>query len=302
MVSVIVPAYNAEKTIKKCLQSLLDQDYQDIEILVINDGSLDSTGEICKGYADKYEKISLWEQENKGVSYARNTGLRNCSGECVTFVDSDDYVERNYISTLLYGMKGADLSVASSTGTACRDGKKIAAKTYEEMLFGKNYKVYGYQGYVHGKMFQKKIIEEHALSFDESIFYNEDRLFVFSYLKHISKVFYRDVLIYHYEQHDVNTSDSRGKTFHMPMLTELDAFEKMIRQIEPSEESFFYANKDLFYATLRLQRLVNRSTPEMKRIESLKKASYQVIAKSRYAKPIDLLKFAYRNKMGIFRK
>ena len=98
MISIIVTAYNAEKTIERCLNSILNNKYDDYEIIVVNDGSTDKTEEIVQLFAS--EKIRYYYEENKGVSSARNLGLKESKGEYITFVDSDDYVANNYFEGL----------------------------------------------------------------------------------------------------------------------------------------------------------------------------------------------------------
>ena len=96
LVTIIMPAYNAEKTISRAIGSVLKQDYSNIELIVVNDGSTDNTRSVCEQFSDA--RIKVITQENKGLSGARNTGLSNSKGEFVTFVDSDDLVEYNFIS------------------------------------------------------------------------------------------------------------------------------------------------------------------------------------------------------------
>lgn len=96
--SVIIPVYQAEGTLKRCLDSLLCRQREDVEIILVNDGSPDGSGEICEQYAAQYPQIRYYYKENGGVSSARNLGLQNASGTYVTFVDSDDYVSENYFS------------------------------------------------------------------------------------------------------------------------------------------------------------------------------------------------------------
>ena len=98
--SVIIPVYNAEKTIERCLKSLTDQNRQDVEIIVVNDGSNDDTASVIKRYADKNSSIIYVSQENSGVSVARNKGIDYASGIYITFVDSDDYVTEDYFREL----------------------------------------------------------------------------------------------------------------------------------------------------------------------------------------------------------
>ena len=113
LVSVIVPAYNVAPYIKKCLTSIQAQTYKNLEIIVINDGSTDETGEIVKQIADKDIRILYKEQENHGVSYARNLGLEESHGKYIVWVDSDDYIKDNLVECLVRKFKdtGADIVV-----------------------------------------------------------------------------------------------------------------------------------------------------------------------------------------------
>lgn len=99
-ITVIVPVYNVENYLRKCLDSIITQTYKNIEIVVVNDGSMDASGEICKEFAEMDHRITYIEQENAGLSAARDTGLNNMSGNYVTFVDSDDWIELDYVETL----------------------------------------------------------------------------------------------------------------------------------------------------------------------------------------------------------
>ena len=99
-ISVIVPAYNAEKTLNKCLDSILGQTLVDIEIIVVNDGSTDSTQTIVEGYMSSDNRIKLINQENKGLGAARNVGLDNATGKYISFIDSDDWISKNFLYSL----------------------------------------------------------------------------------------------------------------------------------------------------------------------------------------------------------
>lgn len=101
-VSIIVPVYNAEKYLVQCIDSILNQTFKDFELLLINDGSSDNSGKICEEYAKKDTRIRVYNKENGGVSSARNLGLENVTGEWIAFVDSDDWVEENYLDNFKY--------------------------------------------------------------------------------------------------------------------------------------------------------------------------------------------------------
>lgn len=104
LVSVVVPVYNVERYLDECISSLLKQTYSNIELILVDDGSKDGSGKICDQYGREYPDIKVIHKENAGLGYARNSGLEIASGELVTFVDSDDYVEPTYIEELVNGL------------------------------------------------------------------------------------------------------------------------------------------------------------------------------------------------------
>ena len=114
MISVIVPVYNAEKYLKECIRSILNQTIQNLELILVNDGSTDGSGYICDEYINKDNRIKVIHKENGGVSSARNMGISEATGEYFTFVDSDDYLEPNALE-ILYNdiiIYNADISCA----------------------------------------------------------------------------------------------------------------------------------------------------------------------------------------------
>ena len=114
MVSVLIPAYNAEKTINRCIDSILCQTYQNIEIIIANDGSTDSTLPILSDYAEKDRRIIICSQPNKGVSAARNMCLKNAKGDYILYVDADDWIEPNMIQRMLELIEDADFVLCES--------------------------------------------------------------------------------------------------------------------------------------------------------------------------------------------
>lgn len=108
MVSVIVPVYNAEEKLEQCIMSILNQSYQDLELILINDGSKDRSGEICKKYAEYDKRIRYIERENKGASATRNEGISLALGQYIQFVDSDDYIEKNMTERLVNCIEETD--------------------------------------------------------------------------------------------------------------------------------------------------------------------------------------------------
>ena len=114
-VSIIVPVYNVEKYIEKCLNSLISQSYRNIEIILIDDGSKDNSGKICDKYKKKDPRIKVIHKENAGVSEARNSGIQKATGKYLCFVDADDFVMNDYIKYLhkLIAINCSDIAVCA---------------------------------------------------------------------------------------------------------------------------------------------------------------------------------------------
>jgi len=128
-ISIVIPVYNVEPYIRKCLDSVTCQTYDNLEILLVNDGSADKCGKICDEYASLDSRIRVFHKENGGLSSALNVGLSNFTGDYVGFVDSDDWIEAVMFETLLGGICGVDIAVCSyfkekNCGTEIINNKK----------------------------------------------------------------------------------------------------------------------------------------------------------------------------------
>src|SRR5690554_965787 len=108
-VSIIIPVFNVAEYLPRCIESVLNQDNIDLEVLLINDGSTDSSGEVCEEYAKNDRRIRVFHQENSGVSAARNKGVDESTGNWITFVDADDWIEKNSLERILNIIKGNKL-------------------------------------------------------------------------------------------------------------------------------------------------------------------------------------------------
>lgn len=130
MVSVIVPVYNSSRYLARCIDSILNQSYDDFELLLINDGSIDDSGTICEKYKLRDKRVKVYHQSNKGVSAARNHGLCVSSGEWITFIDSDDYLKPDYLSNFnSSSLAKSDLAIQGIT-TIDQFGKIINKLQY----------------------------------------------------------------------------------------------------------------------------------------------------------------------------
>lgn len=192
-ISVIIPVYNAEKTLSKCLDSLLAQSCDNVEIILVNDGSTDSSAEICKKYASLHPEIKYLEKENGGVSTARNTALDIAKGDYITFVDSDDWVTPDYFETINGVLNDSDYDFIQFSqrivkGDECSE-KLIPAfdsSNHEEIILRLvSDMCKKHINPPHGMVYKRQIIEENAIRFKEDIEVGEDRTFNIQYALNI---------------------------------------------------------------------------------------------------------------------
>lgn len=201
LISIIVPVYNAEKTLKRCVNSIFHQTFQDWELLLINDGSIDRSGELCDEYAAKDQRIKVFHKENGGVSSARNLGLDHAKGEWITFCDSDDFVYPNWLKNYVDNISdGIDLICQSFECDKIFLGKRIFGLNYKGCVQDGIFLLYknGTLGYLWIKLFKHCIIESYKLRFDVRFNYQEDQEFCFRYFSYINNIVCIDSIGYYY--------------------------------------------------------------------------------------------------------
>lgn len=185
-VSVIVPVYNVEKYLRRCVDSVLAQTLTDFELILVDDGSTDGSPAICDEYARGDTRVKVIHQKNAGVSAARNAGLDAARGEYVAFVDSDDYVDERYLEKLL--APGCDLCICGAK-IILEDGivqsyispqAEVCDMSPEKIT---QFLESNYRTYVWGKVFGKKLIDSCELRFDTNIYHSEDALLVFNVIR-----------------------------------------------------------------------------------------------------------------------
>lgn len=180
-VSIIVPVYNGEKHIERCLNSLTAQTYENLEILVINDGSTDSTGSICDGLSKYHSNIKVLHEINQGVSTARNKGIEEALGEVLSFVDADDYLEKDTVTILMKLMAETQSDVAGCSFHSFNqeEHEMNQEETHIEVLSGREFIE---KGILSGdtrcwsKLYMREIIGD--LRFDTTMTIGEDMLFL----------------------------------------------------------------------------------------------------------------------------
>lgn len=193
-VSIIIPIYKAEKYLKKCLDSVIEQTYKNIEIILIDDGSPDDSGKICNQYSEIDRRIVTIHSENRGVSNARNTGVKKATGEYITFIDADDYISNNYIEVLqrLLIENKADISIIGNDerydGSVIKISEKFKGILTSEETIGKILEEKYITSVCWGKMYTKKIIKNSQIQFDSTLKIGEDFKFMMQVLENCSQI------------------------------------------------------------------------------------------------------------------
>lgn len=221
LVSIIIPAYNIEDYIKRCLDSLLSQTYQNWEALLIDDGSnKDHTPDICDYYATQDSRIKTFHIPNGGVSNARNYGLDKAQGEWVTFVDGDDFLKPDYIASLLEPtMKSEHIDMVQVGYVCCsqKDGEEKVERFANYV--GNNMAMFlnKFHGEVFAKLYRRSIIEDNHLGFDPEVKIYEDLLFTLDYMVFVTQFAFCSSTSYCYwQREDSATATARKKGFQLP--------------------------------------------------------------------------------------
>lgn len=213
LVSVIVPVYNVEKYIERTITSIKEQDYENIEIIIVDDGSPDKSSQIVDGLAKSDTRIRVIHKKNGGVSSARNAGLKIANGEYVTFVDGDDWIDPNYVSyyvTLIEKYQCEMIFNKNNYSEKCKySGNKSVIiqpeKAMEWIYTGKIFVA------VWNKIYKTSFLKKYRIAFDEKIWYGEGMLFNIDCLQYVDKVVVCEKCVYH----QTTNPDSAMRKFNL---------------------------------------------------------------------------------------
>ena len=270
-VTVIVPVYNGENTIQKCVESILNQSIEEIKIIIVDDGSNDQTNRILRKLYSDNKKIEVFHQVNKGVSAARNFGLSKVQTKYVAFVDSDDFVDRSFIAELLKGFSGEKIDLSINGIKRYDPIKKINydISNYKQGIFDNRYMLKyvffpnGPKGYLCNKMWKISIIRENKIQLDTSIKMAEDLLFTVNYLLYARKIYVSNYCGYNYV-HSRNSLSSGvdlkniDHNFKDANLNYVQSYLKIIKLLSTSKNNLLSkqiaeANLGLIYTTFLRQ-------------------------------------------------
>lgn len=240
-ISIIVPVYNVEQYLPRCIDSILAQSFDDFELLLVDDGSTDSSGKICDNYTSKDERVYVVHKENGGVSSARNAGLDIAKGKWIYFVDSDDVILPNALETFMSYIKSkskfvmAGFTISEENGILVEQPKGLKycelsiLEALKEMYVPSDFR---YQGFLWCKLFKREVVQHNHLRFDERISFNEDRLFIVEYLCCCNEyISYTTTPVYNYIMRDCSAMGTLNRVYNKKFATDFDAFVLMYKRI-----------------------------------------------------------------------
>lgn len=309
MISVIVPVYNVEKYLERCVKSIAAQTYKDLEILLIDDGSTDKSGKMCDDFQQTDSRIKAFHKQNGGLSDARNYGIEHSAGEFISFVDSDDYIDEKMLETLhrLITENDADLAVCSAMDVF--EGKEVT-QVKEIKEFNLN-KVESYKYMLRGdgipsacnKLYKRQTVGN--VRFPVGKLY-EDGFFTPQILKRVEKTAVTSKPMYYY----FRRADSiTTKPFRKGDLDVIEAYDKCVKQVkELCPEALPYAEfryRNAYFNVLdkMLMRDDCKEIPEYKQvIKYLKKHTVQIVKDPGFGKMRKIAAVALKFSVPLYKK
>ena len=282
--SVIIPVYNAEKTLRRCLDSLCEQAPDDVQFLLVNDGSRDGSGDICRAYAQRDPRFTLLNKPNGGVSSARNLGLDAAGGRYVLFVDSDDYVSRDYFSTLeeldrdgrfdMILFSNIRTDGVRNTPRLLTDGSFTGQAVMEELGRAYSRKTINPPW---NKRYRLELIRSHGIRFREDISIGEDKLFNLEYALHCESCRTSNAPLYHVSTEVADSLSRKPREDLQEQFARLDAgLEALLSEERFPEENrlpFRKADNFLRYRAVYAQakRMHRAGAPRSERLRTIRR-------------------------------
>ena len=232
-VTIIVPVYNAQATLRRCVESVLNQEFDDFELILADDGSGDGSGALCDGFAQADGRVRVLHKENSGVSDTRNQAMAQARGEYLQFLDADDWITPNATKLLVRAAREHDCDMVisdfyrvvgdrvSPKGDIDEDGPLSKEEFAAHMM--ENPADF-YYGVLWNKLYRRDIVEEYRLQMDPGISWCEDFLFNLEYIRHVGRVFALQVPIYYYVKTKGSLA-SQGMSISKTVRTKLMLFE-----------------------------------------------------------------------------
>lgn len=248
-ISLVIPVYNSEQYLEECLGSISKQTYQDFEVILVNDGSKDRSGEICNQYAVRDSRFRVIHKENGGVATARNTGIDNVAGDWVVFVDSDDTVLPGYIEDMMMLVDDkTDIVVCDMKG---KEKSRIVSKELDASVFDQHPQLLS--GSPVNKLFKTKLLRDFKIYFPLGIHTMEDNIFVWLYLLHCKYASISDQNNYNYNQHENSLVRSvhRMEEIHKLTMTIMPLYQDVALHFSLSPIAIAHLDNYFFVACLK---------------------------------------------------
>ena len=235
-VSIIIPVYNVENYIRSCLDSIVNQTYKNIEVILVDDGSNDLSGKICDEYAQKDTRFKVYHNTNHGVSYSRNYGIDISTGEYIIFIDSDDIISLQYIEEMMKVIveNEVDLVVCNVIDIFLPRGKR---KGRHIGILSGNFRI-DYVNLINllrvpvAKMYKATIIHKNRIYFPDNIAYNEDQLFNFLYYRYVKLYKYTNKAEYYYCHKRTGLSQQKNEETFLSSLYKLKQEKIFLKNME----------------------------------------------------------------------
>lgn len=247
-VSIIVPIYNRESTLEECVNSIISQDFVDFELLLVDDGSTDNSLDICKRYEKKDKRIKVYSKDNGGPASARNYGIRKATGKFLAFVDSDDYIPKEYITYMIssineYGNTVQPVSYIQQFNENELIKLPIKQKEVKQIAGNEFLKLYNDNllNSTVNKLYDNEVVQKNNILFHEDLWLGEDLLFNIDYLRRgdISRFVILNHNIYYYRKGDWNSLSSRyHKEFYECHVRLYEALLELAEQKNVPEEDY----------------------------------------------------------------
>lgn len=278
LISVIVPVFNVACFLEECISSIINQTICDLQIILIDDGSTDSSGSICDQFAERDKRILVIHQTNAGVSAARNVGIREAKGKYISFIDADDMLPKDAYKVLLDktldcpALAMGRMQKISENGVLLEQSREFYTEEIGSSIFLKDLleeRKFTYLGFLWDKLFLHDVIEKNGLLFNQEIKLNEDRLFILQYMFYVKKVFLVNNIVYYYRQRSngIISITRRNSTVTDSEMTVIQSFKEMQKVCRDySKELYFICGKKAFESALDLLNRVSKKDTEKRKI------------------------------------
>ena len=289
LISVIVPIYNVEKYLDRCIESIVNQTYKNLEIILVDDGSSDNCPKMCDKWAKKDNRIKVIHKENRGVSSARNTGINNVNGNYIVFVDSDDFLEDNALYLMTKRINNYDILICSNYNITNNKKNKNLFSDKEIGIYNLNSLIQhffnNYNSFVlnvpWNKLYKTNIIKKYNLKFKEDIELGEDFMFNIDYFMYCNNILITNDIIYNYrfsdnglarKKREIDYYWDNEKKINIYLISTLKKFDKYSQNESIINHFLIYKTRYIFYTICNLSEYT-----KMEKKKELKKICKSVI-------------------------